>query len=45
MMVPLSKRPVRACSRTPLVARGQTEALFFLIAIFGAALGKGLGNM
>ena len=29
----------------PLVAKGQTGALFLLIAIFGAALGKDLKDM
>jgi len=43
--VPLSMRPVIPCSRAPLVAKDHTGALFLLIAIFGAALGKGLGDM
>jgi hypothetical protein len=29
----------------PLVAKGQTGALFLLIEIFGAVLGKGLRDM
>jgi len=40
--VPLSMRPEIARSRVDLVAKGQTRALFLLIAIFGAALEKGL---
>ncbi len=43
--MPLFLSPVRACSRTPLVAKGHTGALFLLIVIFGAALGKGLMDM
>ena len=43
--VPLSMRPVIACSRIPLVAKGHTGALFLLIEIFGATLEKGLGDM
>ncbi len=37
--------PAIASSRVPLVAKGHTGALFLLIEIFGAAFGKGLGNM
>ena len=43
--VPLSMRPEIARSRVALVAKGQTGALLILIATFGAALEKGLGNM
>ncbi len=42
---PFSMRTETARSSVALVAKGHTGALFLLIAIFGAALEKGLGDM